>query len=121
MGDRHGDREALAMRVVHHARPAVWVLVETQRSGVTGKGHGSRRAWRRHSRSVLALSGRLARRPVSDHGSPFAQGQSLPADIGGDEQWHPHQPAGHQPDPASRHQTQHHDTDRCPDAQTARR
>ena len=61
MGDRHGDREALAMRVVHHARPAVWVLVETQRSGVTGKGHGSRRAGHRHSGSVLALSGRLAR------------------------------------------------------------
>ena len=57
VGDRHGDREALAMRVVHHARPAVGVLVEAQRGGVTGKGHGSRRPRRGDSGPVLDAVG----------------------------------------------------------------
>ena len=57
VGDRHGDREGLAMRVVHHARPALGVLVEAQRGGVTGKGHRSRRTWRGHSGPVLAAVG----------------------------------------------------------------
>ena len=121
VGDRHGDREALAMRVVHHARPAVGVLVKAQRGGVTGKGHGSRRPWRRRLGPGTRLSGRLARRPVPDHRSPLAQCLTLPADIGGGEQRDPDQSTGHQPDPTARHQAQHDHTDCRPRTETAGR
>ena len=57
MGDGDGDREDLAVRVVHHARCALRVLVEAQRGGVAGKGHRAGRTRRGHSGPVLMLSG----------------------------------------------------------------
>ena len=99
------------MRVVHHARPAVCVLVETQRGGITGKGHGSRRPWHdtRARYSLCRAALRAIQCPTT--GAHSHSATTLPADIGGGEERHPHQPAGHQPDPASRHQAEHHDTD----------
>ena len=71
MGDGDSDGEDLAVRVVHHARPALRLLVETQRGGVAGKGHRASRTWRGHSGPILMLSSQRASLPKAHDGNPL--------------------------------------------------